>query len=77
MVNRNKTDKAMIELMKKVFGEVVYEQSIRNQSKPISSASFKQSVVLESTIKFVVRIQSWKFISRVPTVSMYLCIVYD
>lgn len=58
MVNRNKTDKAMIELMKKVFGEVVYEQSIRNQSKPISSASFKQSVVLESTIKFVVRIQS-------------------
>lgn len=47
MVNRNKTDKAMIELMKKVFGEVVYEQSIRNQSKPISSASFKQSVVLE------------------------------
>lgn len=58
MVNRNKTDKAMIELMKKVFGEVVYEQSIRNQSKPISSASFKQIVVLESTIKFVVRIQS-------------------
>lgn len=58
MLNRNKTDKAMIELMKKLFGEVVYEQSIRNQSKPISSASFKQSVVLESTIKFVVRIQS-------------------
>ena len=64
MVNRNKTDKAMIELMKKVFGEVVYEQSIRNQSKPISSASFKQSVVLESTIKSGVKTDYLEFIEE-------------
>lgn len=48
MVNRNNTDKAMIQLMKKVFGDVVYNSSIRNQAKPISTASFNQKVVLES-----------------------------
>ena len=47
MVNRNNIDRKFIELIRKVCKGHVYETTIRNQPKPISSSSFNEKLVID------------------------------
>lgn len=51
MVNRNKNDEKIIDLLNYLFKERVFKQPIRYQAKPISTASFENKILIETNSK--------------------------
>lgn len=47
MVNRNNVDKLLIQLIKKICNNQVFDTTIRTQAKAITKASFEQTIVID------------------------------
>jgi len=47
MVNRNKLEKTWIETLSELFGDRMFQTTIRYQAKPVEEASLKKSILLE------------------------------
>ncbi|WP_369525409.1 ParA family protein, partial [Faecalibaculum rodentium] len=45
--NRNKLEKTWIETLSELFGDRMFQTTIRYQAKPVEEASLKKSILLE------------------------------
>lgn len=49
MVNRNKTEKCMVETIQNLFRERCLKQTIRHQSKPVTEANLNKEILLATS----------------------------